>query len=101
VCKLLTRALSTLFSLGHVSCFRSRAAEAIRSFQEQHADLVSVAQLEMALPVDVDPAKLNDAATLVADLKVQTFLETATLKAGASKSPDRPLSTDFVHWRVF
>jgi hypothetical protein len=53
-----------------------KAAEAIRSFQEQHAGLVSVAQLEMALPADVDPAKLNDAATLVADLKVQTFWET-------------------------
>lgn len=52
------------------------AAEAIRAFQTQHVDLVSVAQLEMVLPKDVDFAKLTDAATVLADLKVQTFLET-------------------------
>ncbi len=52
------------------------AADAIRSFQNQHADLVSVAQLEMVLPADADLAKLNEAAALVADLKMQTFWET-------------------------
>ena len=53
-----------------------KATEAISSFQRQHSDLVSVAQLEMMLPADVDPAKLNQAAASVANLKVQTFWET-------------------------
>jgi hypothetical protein len=52
------------------------AADAIRSFQKQHADLVSVAQLEVFLPADVDLAKLNEAAALLGDLKLQTFWET-------------------------
>jgi hypothetical protein len=52
------------------------AAEAIRAFQKEHVDLVSVAQLEMVLPKDVDLAKLTDVATVLADLKVQTFWET-------------------------
>jgi hypothetical protein len=52
------------------------AAEAIRSFQKQHVDLASVAQLEMFLPQDVDLAGLNEAAALVADLKMQCFWET-------------------------
>src|SRR2546427_2118238 len=49
------------------------AAETIRSFQKEHVDLVSVAQLEMPAPADVDLAKLNEAATLLADLKLQAF----------------------------
>jgi len=53
-----------------------KATEAIGSFQKQHSDLVSVAQLEMMLPADVDPAKLNQAAASVANLKLQTFWET-------------------------
>ncbi|HWY51257.1 MAG TPA: hypothetical protein VNW72_07215 [Chthoniobacterales bacterium] len=52
------------------------AAEIIRSFQKQHLDLVSVVQLEMLAPPDVDLAKLNEAAGLLADLKLQTFWET-------------------------
>jgi len=52
------------------------AAETIRSFQKEHVDLVSVAQLEMPAPADVDLAKLNEAATLLADLKLQAFWET-------------------------
>ena len=52
------------------------AAETIRSFQKEHVDLVSVAQLEMPAPADVDLAKLNEAATLFADLKLQAFWET-------------------------
>src|SRR5438477_9075916 len=52
------------------------AAETIRSFQKQHVDLVSVVQLEMLAPADVDLAKLNEAAGLVGDLKLQTFWET-------------------------
>src|SRR5689334_19942312 len=38
------------------------AADAIRSFQQQNVDLVSIAQLEMVLPKDVDLAKLTEAA---------------------------------------
>ena len=50
--------------------------EAIHSFQQQHADLVSIAQLEMALPKDVDLAKFSDSAAVLAHLKVQTYWET-------------------------
>ena len=52
------------------------AAETIRSFQKQHVDLVSVVQLEMFLPQDVDLAKLNETTGLLGDLKLQTFWET-------------------------
>jgi hypothetical protein len=52
------------------------AAETIRSFQKEHLDLVSIVQLEMFAPAGVDLAKLNEAATLLADLKLQTFWET-------------------------
>jgi hypothetical protein len=52
------------------------AAETIRSFQKEHLDLVSIVQLEMLAPADVDLAKLNEAAALLADLKLQTFWET-------------------------
>ncbi len=51
-------------------------SEAIRSFQQQRGDVVSVAQLEMVLPKDVDLAKLTDAANVLAGLKVQAFWET-------------------------
>ena len=52
------------------------AAEAIRSFQTQHGDRVSIAQLEMVLPADVELGGLNEVAALIADLKLQTFWET-------------------------
>ena len=52
------------------------ALEAIRGFQQQHRDLVSVGQLEMVLPKDVDLSKLTEAAKLLGDLKVQAFWET-------------------------
>src|ERR1700724_3738155 len=52
------------------------AVETIRSFQKQHLDLVSVVQLEMLAPADVDLAKLNEASALLGDLKLQTFWET-------------------------
>jgi hypothetical protein len=52
------------------------AVEAIRSLQKEHGDSVSVAQLEMVLPKDVDAGKLTEAAGLLADLKVQAFWET-------------------------
>src|SRR5437016_2391567 len=53
------------------------AVETIRSFQKQHVDLLSVVQLEAFLPADVDLARLNEAAGLVADLKLQIFWETS------------------------
>jgi len=52
------------------------AVEAIRSLQQQHGDLVSIAQLEMLLPNGVDVAKLTEAAAQLADLKLQAFWET-------------------------
>lgn len=52
------------------------AAEIIRSFQKQQVDRVTVIQLEMVAPADVDLAKLNEAAGLLADLKLQAFWET-------------------------
>ncbi len=52
------------------------AAEVIRSFQKQDVDRVSVVQLEMFAPADVDLAKFNEAAALLADLKLQMFWET-------------------------
>src|SRR6266404_9356240 len=61
-----------------------KSAEIIRSFQKQHVDLASVAQLEMFLPQDVDLAGLNEAATLAADLKIQCFWETPAESAEKS-----------------
>ena len=52
------------------------AAETIRSFQKQHVDRVSVVQLEMFAPADIDLAKFNEAAAVLADLKLQMFWET-------------------------
>jgi hypothetical protein len=63
----------------NATSFRSElknAVEAIRSFQTQHGDRVSVAQLEMVLPTDVDLGGLNEVAAQIADLKLQTFWET-------------------------
>jgi len=57
------------------------AADKIRSFQKQHGDVVSVVQLEMLAPANVDLAKLNEAAGLLSDLKLQTFWETAAESA--------------------
>ena len=53
-----------------------KAADAIRSFQNQHGDLAPIVQLEMFLPQDVDLAGLSEAAALIADLKLQSFWET-------------------------
>src|SRR5205807_10603946 len=55
---------------------RNDAAEKIRSFQKQQVDLASTVELEMLVPGEVDLAKLSEAATLLADLKVQTFWKT-------------------------
>src|SRR5438105_8857235 len=51
-------------------------ADATGSFQRQHLDLVSVIKLEMFVPADFDPMRLNEAAGSLADLKLQTFWET-------------------------
>ncbi len=57
------------------------AAQAIRSLQTQHVDLVSVNQLEMTLPVgaglavDVNVGLLNEARSVIGDLKLQAFWE--------------------------
>src|SRR5436305_13438488 len=53
----------------------SNAVEAIRSFQQQHIGLVSVTQLEMFVPQDVDPGKLTEIAARWSDLKIQAFWE--------------------------
>ena len=59
----------------------AKTAEAIRSFQKEHVNVVSVIQLEMVLPVraglavDVDLAGLNAAASALSDLKLQFFWE--------------------------
>jgi len=52
-----------------------KSADAIRAFQMQHGEVVSIAQLEMPLPQDVDLAGLNEVAGIVADLKLQCFWE--------------------------
>ena len=51
------------------------AVEAIHSFQQQHADRVSISQLEMFVPADIDAGKLNEAAGVLSGLKVQAFWE--------------------------
>ncbi|SRR6266404_386380 len=52
-----------------------KTTEAIRSFQAQHVDLVSVVQLEMLLPQSVDLKELNEARSIIGDLKLQAFWE--------------------------
>ncbi|HLW35839.1 MAG TPA: hypothetical protein VKS98_09285 [Chthoniobacterales bacterium] len=49
--------------------------EAIHSLRQQHGDLVSVVQLEMFVPSDVDAGKLNETAAVLSDLKIQAFWE--------------------------
>jgi hypothetical protein len=53
-----------------------KSTEAIRSLQKDNVDRVSVIQLEMFLPQDVDLARLNEAAAVVGELKLQCFWET-------------------------
>jgi|ERR1700730_4613849 hypothetical protein len=52
-----------------------KTTEAIRSFQAQHVDLVLVVQLEMLLPQNVDLKELNEARSIIGDLKLQAFWE--------------------------
>jgi hypothetical protein len=53
------------------------ATEKIRSFSAAHADLVSVRQLEMALPHDVGLGSLAKVGSALAGLKLQAFWETS------------------------
>jgi hypothetical protein len=52
------------------------AADKIRSFSGQHGDLVSIRQLEMALPHNVDLGSLAKARSVLEGLKLQAFWET-------------------------
>ena len=51
------------------------AVETISSFKKEHVDLVVVPQLEIALPDDVDLARLREARAPLTELKMQLFLE--------------------------
>src|SRR6266700_7420600 len=52
------------------------AAEKIRSFSAEHVDLVSVRQLEMPLPHDVDSGLLQKIGSILNGLGLQAFWET-------------------------
>ena len=52
------------------------ATEKIRSFSAEHADLVSVRQLEMPLPQDVDLGLLAKMRSILKSLELQVFWET-------------------------
>ncbi len=54
----------------------SNVVEAVHSLRQQHGDQVSVVQLEMFVPQDVDAGKLNETAAVLSDLKIQAFWET-------------------------
>jgi hypothetical protein len=58
------------------------AADKIRSFSGQHGDLVSIRQLEMALPHNVDLRSLAKAWSALEGLKLQAFWETPLDSAG-------------------
>ena len=58
------------------------ATEKIRSFSTQHVDLVSIRQLEMALPRDIDPGSLAKVGSAIKGLKLQVFWETPVDSAG-------------------
>jgi hypothetical protein len=52
------------------------ATEKIRSFSAQHVDLVSIRQLEMPLPPDVDLGLLAKMGSILKSLELQAFWET-------------------------
>jgi len=52
------------------------AADKIRSFSADHVDLVSIPQLEMPLPQDVDFGSLTRIGSTLKDLELQAFWET-------------------------
>jgi hypothetical protein len=57
----------------------AKAVAAIRSFSAHNVDLISISQLEMALPVDVDSRVLKEAAGAVGNLTI--FWETPVDRA--------------------
>jgi hypothetical protein len=54
----------------------SKTAERIREFTRDHLDVLSIAQLEMPLPANVDLAWFRDARVTLGDLKLHIFWET-------------------------
>jgi hypothetical protein len=52
------------------------AAETIRSFSARHVDLVSIPQLEMPLPQDIDLKSLARIGSILKSLELQAFWET-------------------------
>ncbi len=58
------------------------AADKIRWFSAQHGDLLSIRQLEMALPHNVDLGSLAKARSALEGLKLQAFWETPVDSAG-------------------
>jgi hypothetical protein len=52
------------------------ATEKIRSFSAEHVDLVSIGQLEMPLPQDVDLGLLAKMRSILKSLELQVFWET-------------------------
>jgi hypothetical protein len=58
------------------------AADKIRWFSAQHGDLLSIRQLEMALPHNVDLRSLAKARSALEGLKLQAFWETSVYSAG-------------------
>ncbi|HJT45987.1 MAG TPA: hypothetical protein VJ721_06900 [Chthoniobacterales bacterium] len=64
----------------------SKAMEAIRSLHQHHPEIVSVVQLEMMLPADVDIKQLGQFAGLLAELKLHAFWETPAESAAQTIS---------------
>jgi hypothetical protein len=52
------------------------AAQQISSLKTRHVDLIAMPQLEIALPEDVDLARLRETRALLGDPKLQIFFET-------------------------
>lgn len=57
------------------------AADKIRSFSADHVDLVSIPQLEMPLPQDVNLESLAKVGSIIEALKLQAFWETPVTSA--------------------
>jgi hypothetical protein len=51
------------------------AAQTIGAFKREHVDLVAVPQLEIAMPEDVDLARLREGRAQLSELKLQLFVE--------------------------
>ncbi|MFN2542478.1 MAG: hypothetical protein ABR514_09995 [Chthoniobacterales bacterium] len=51
------------------------AAQTIAAFKREHVDLIAVPQLEIAMPEDVDLARLREGRAQLSELKLQLFVE--------------------------